>query len=78
AALPIWLPFMQYVHESLPIKDFEVPPNIEFFMVDKDTGKPVTTGGIRLPFLQGTEPSASARTYEEKQVEEKDFLRESF
>jgi membrane carboxypeptidase/penicillin-binding protein len=69
---------MQFVHESLPVKDFEMPVNVSFFMVDKDTGKPVTSGGIMLPFVHGTEPSASARTYEEKQVEEKDFLRESF
>jgi penicillin-binding protein 1A len=78
SALPIWLPYMQFVHESLPVKDFEMPVNVSFFMVDKDTGKPVTSGGIMLPFVHGTEPSASARTYEEKQVEEKDFLRESF
>lgn len=77
AALPIWLSYMQYVHESLPIKDFEIPPDIEFVTVNKDTGKPAPDG-IRLPFLKGTEPSATARTYEEKQVEEKDFLRESF
>lgn len=78
SALPIWLPYMQFVHESLPVKDFEMPVNVSFFMVDKDTGKPVSSGGIMLPFVHGTEPSASARTYEEKQVEEKDFLRESF
>lgn len=78
SALPIWLPYMQYVHESLPVKEFEIPPNISFFMVDKDTGKPLSSGGIMLPFVNGTEPSATARTYEEKQVEEKDFLRESF
>jgi penicillin-binding protein 1A len=78
SALPIWLQYMQYVHEPLPVKNFEMPANISFFMVDKDTGKPLTSGGIMLPFVQGTEPSSSARTYEEKQVEEKDFLRESF
>jgi penicillin-binding protein 1A len=78
SALPIWLPFMQYVHESLPVKDFEIPANIEFAMVDKDTGKPVTSGGINLPFVRGTEPNATPQTYEEKQVEEKNFLRESF
>jgi penicillin-binding protein 1A len=79
AALPIWLPYMQAVHETLPVKDFEIPPNIDFFMVDKDTGKPATgETAIRLPFLRGTEPSATPRTFEEKQVEEKDFLRESF
>lgn len=79
SALPIWLPYMQAIHESIPVRDFEVPPNIEFFMVDKETGKPATgERAIRLPFVRGTEPSATARTYEEKQVEEKDFLRESF
>jgi penicillin-binding protein 1A len=78
SALPIWLPYMQFMHESLPVKDFEMPVNVSFFMVDKDTGKPVSSDGIMLPFVHGTEPSASARTYEEKQVEEKDFLRESF
>jgi penicillin-binding protein 1A len=77
SALPIWLEYMTTVHETLPVKSFEQPSNIVFLNVNKDTGK-LDPSGIRLPFLVGTEPGASPQTYEDRQVEEKDFLRESF
>lgn len=77
AALPIWIDYMATVHEGLPVLDFEAPPDIVFVNVNKDTGK-LDPSGIRLPFVRGTEPGSAPPTYEERQVEEKDFLRESF
>lgn len=77
AALPIWMRYMDTVHQGLPVLSFEPPPDIVFANVNKDTGKR-DPNGLRLPFVRGTEPGAAPQTFEEQQVEEKDFLRESF
>lgn len=77
AALPIWMEYMSTIHQGLPAVSFEPPPDIVFANVNKDTGKR-DPSGLRLPFLRGTEPGAAPQTFEEQQVEEKDFLRESF
>ena len=36
--MPIWVDFMREAHEGLPIKDFEAPPGIEFFNINRRTG----------------------------------------
>ncbi|MCC6138263.1 MAG: PBP1A family penicillin-binding protein [Bdellovibrionaceae bacterium] len=77
SALPIWMDYMATIHENLPVLNFEPPADIVFANVNKDTGKR-DPGGLRLPFVRGTEPGAAPQTFEEQQVEEKDFLRESF
>lgn len=78
-AVPIWLPYMQFVHKDLPIVDFDVPENIVFATVDKITGRPATgANAIRVPFLKGTEPGSAPKTDQEKEVEERSFLREDF
>lgn len=77
AALPIWMDYMETVHQGLPAVSFDPPPDIVFANVNKDTGKR-DPSGLRLPFVRGTEPGAAPQTFEEQQVEEKDFLRESF
>ncbi len=77
SALPIWMDYMETVHQGLPVLSFEPPPDIVFANVNKDTGKR-DPNGLRLPFVRGTEPGAAPQTFEEQQVEEKDFLRESF
>jgi penicillin-binding protein 1A len=79
SALPMWLPYMQEAHKDLPVKYFDVPEGIVFESVDKETGKASTSpSALRMPFIRGTEPGANPMTDEEKQVEEKNFLRESF
>lgn len=79
AAIPIWLPYMQYVHKDLPVESFEPPEDIVFANVDKSTGK-LSSGpdSIRVPFRKGTEPGAAPQTDQEKDVEDKSFLREDF
>lgn len=77
SALPIWMDYMAEIHQNLPVLNFEPPPDIVFANVNKDTGKR-DPNGLRLPFVRGTEPGAAPQTFEEQQVEEKDFLRESF
>lgn len=77
SALPIWMDYMSTIHQNLPALNFEPPPDIVFVNVNKDTGKR-DPNGLRLPFVRGTEPGAAPQTFEEQQVEEKDFLRESF
>ncbi|MCB9072587.1 MAG: PBP1A family penicillin-binding protein [Bdellovibrionaceae bacterium] len=76
-ALPIWMDYMETLHKNLTVESFDVPPDIVFMNVNNDTGK-LDPKGVRLPFVRGTEPGAAPQTFEERQVEEKDFLRESF
>lgn len=53
-AVPIWTDFMLEAHEGLPIEDFEVPPGIEFYNIDRRTG---TRGGnYREAYIAGTAP----------------------
>ncbi len=55
-ACPIWVDFMREAHEGLPAKDFEVPPGIEFFNINRRTG---TRGGdYREAYIAGTAPPA--------------------
>jgi len=55
-ACPIWVDFMREAHEGLPAKDFEVPPGIEFFNINRRTG---TKGGdYREAYIAGTAPPA--------------------
>lgn len=77
AALPVWIDYMAAVHKDLPILSFEPPPDVVFVNVNKDTGK-LDPSGISLPFVKGTEPGSAPPTFEERQAEEKDFLRENF
>ncbi|MBX5483748.1 MAG: PBP1A family penicillin-binding protein [Myxococcaceae bacterium] len=62
AALPIWLDFMKAAHEGLPVRDFEVPPGVEFVRIDPLSGLlagSAVPGRIE-PFLEGTAPTAEA------------------
>lgn len=62
AALPIWLSFMEAAHQGLPIRDFDVPPGVEFVRVDPLTGLLAggSVPGRMEPFLEGTAPTAEA------------------
>ncbi len=53
-AAPVWIDFMLEAHEGMPVRDFEAPPGIEFFDVDRLHG---TAGGnYREAFIEGTAP----------------------
>jgi penicillin-binding protein 1A len=53
-ACPIWTEFMLRAHEGLPEEDFDVPPGVKFYNVDKSTG--LKGGNFREAFLAGTQP----------------------
>ncbi|HOK90772.1 MAG TPA: PBP1A family penicillin-binding protein [Candidatus Hydrogenedentes bacterium] len=53
-ACPIWVEFMSEAHEGLPVEDFEVPPGVTFYKINRMTG---TLGGsYEEAFLAGTRP----------------------
>jgi penicillin-binding protein 1B len=59
AALPIWLSFMQRTLAGRGDRAFEIPDNINFVDVDRDTGATALPGCLRTyheAFLSGTEP----------------------
>jgi penicillin-binding protein 1B len=59
AALPIWLSFMQRALAGRADRAFDVPDNITFVDVDRDTGATALPGCLRIfheAFLSGTEP----------------------
>ena len=60
AALPIWTAFMQRALAGRPNHPFDVPDNISFVDIDKDTGATALPGCprvLREAFLTGTEPT---------------------
>ncbi len=59
AALPIWLSFMQRALAGRGDRTFEVPENISFIDIDRDTGASALPGCLRVfseSFLAGSEP----------------------
>jgi len=59
AALPIWLAFMQRALAGRGDQAFEVPENVSFVDIDRDTGATAISGCLRVfseSFLAGTEP----------------------
>ncbi|HZA14736.1 MAG TPA: PBP1A family penicillin-binding protein [Myxococcaceae bacterium] len=62
AALPIWLQFMKVAHDGASVREFEVPPGVEFVRVDPHTGllAGASVPGRLEPFLEGTAPTAEA------------------
>jgi membrane carboxypeptidase/penicillin-binding protein len=59
AALPIWLSFMQRALAGRGDRAFEVPGNISFVDIDRDTGATAVPGCLRVyseAFLAGSEP----------------------
>ncbi len=55
-ACPVWTTFMLKAEEGLPVRDFEVPPGVVFYNVDKHSG--LAGGNFREAFIEGTEPPA--------------------
>lgn len=59
SALPIWLDYMKFAHDGLPIKNFPVPDGIVFANIDNETGTLASASSekvIRQAFVEGTEP----------------------
>jgi penicillin-binding protein 1B len=59
AALPIWLAFMQRALAGRADQPFDVPENVNFLEIDRDTGATAISGCLRVfneSFLAGTEP----------------------
>ncbi len=59
AALPIWLAFMQRALAGHGDRAFDVPDNVTFVDIDRDTGCTALSSCIRVfkeSFLAGTEP----------------------
>jgi len=60
AAAPVWVDFMKVALEDLPIRDFEVPEEIEFYRIDRETGllaSADTKDAYFQPFLEDTQPT---------------------
>ncbi|HOV61737.1 MAG TPA: PBP1A family penicillin-binding protein [Candidatus Hydrogenedentes bacterium] len=53
-ACPIWVEFMSEAHEGLPVEDFEVPPGVTFYKINRMTG--TLSGSYEEAFLAGTRP----------------------
>lgn len=53
-ASPIWTDFMIEAHEGLPVKEFAVPPGVEFHNIHRLTG--LAGGPYREAYIRGAEP----------------------
>ncbi|MEE8556450.1 MAG: penicillin-binding transpeptidase domain-containing protein, partial [Myxococcota bacterium] len=65
AAGPIFVQYMREALKSLPPLDFEVPPGIEFWRIDRQTGllaSSTTKEAVFQPFREGTAPTEITRT----------------
>lgn len=65
-AAPVWIEFMKEAQEGMPVRDFEVPANIEFFNIDRITG--VQGGSYREAYLKDG-PKPPGRWYADVQRE---------
>lgn len=78
AALPIWLEFMKFAHEGLPVKNFRTPEGIVFANIDNTSGKLASANSedvVRQAFVEGTEPQEIANQPGSSD-DDKDFFKE--
>lgn len=78
AALPIWIEYMKYAHEGLPVRNFKAPEGIVFANIDNETGKLASANSekvIRQAFTEGTEPQ-EITTEAGSLDEDKDFFKQ--
>ncbi len=76
-ALPIWLEYMKFVHQGLPVQSFPVPNGIVFANIDAKTGRLASAASqqvVQQAFLAGTAPQTSSDASTGK--EETDFYKE--
>lgn len=60
AAAPIWTDYMKTVGARYPRRDFQIPEDIVFAYVDRETGRPASPGNpnrVRVAFKQGLVPN---------------------
>lgn len=79
AALPIWLEYMKFAHEGMPVKSFNVPDGIVYSSIDNETGRLASSSSkevVRQAFISGTEPKQLEDDPEAQQEEIKDFYKE--
>lgn len=53
-ASPVWTEFMKVAHEGLPVLEFQPPPGVDTFDIDRKTGFP--GGNWKAAFKKGTSP----------------------
>lgn len=77
SALPIWLEYMKFAHEGLPIRNFDIPEGIVFANIDNESGKLATAKSdqvVRQAFAEGTEPTQFSSEVDSQ--DDKDFYKE--
>lgn len=55
-AAPVWIEFIKAAEEGMPVKDFVVPDNIEFFDIDRASG--ALGGKYKEAYIKGNGPKA--------------------
>jgi penicillin-binding protein 1A len=78
AALPIWLDYMKFAHEGVPVKSFKTPDGIVFANIDNKTGKLASANSedvVRQAFIEGSEPQ-DISNQPGSSDEDKDFFKE--
>ena len=65
-AAPVWIEFMKAAEDGLPVKDFEVPENIEFFDINRASG--VLGGKYKEAYIKGNGPPSYAAPKVEEEV----------
>jgi membrane carboxypeptidase/penicillin-binding protein len=66
AALPIWTAFMNRALAGHGDRPFEVPENVTFVDIDRDTGVAASPGCLRVlseSFLSGTAPTEACQVH---------------
>jgi len=58
-ALPIWMDYMKVAIPKDKDKPFVMEGDIEWAWIEDETGRRVSSGGRRYPFLKGTEPEST-------------------
>lgn len=75
-AIPIWVKFMKWALEDLPVQDFIPPEGVVFKKIDKTTGllaTPLSKETIWLAFIEGTAPTHYSKEREEPSLKEVNF-----
>ncbi len=79
SALPIWVEYMKFAHDGVPVKNFPVPDGITFSSIDNDSGKlasPSSKVVIKQAFINGTEPKDTQDEPTSGAQESQDFYKD--
>ncbi len=58
-ALPIWIDYMRVAAPKEDDREFRMVGDLDYAGIDEKTGRRVSGGGMRYPFLKGTAPEGS-------------------